>query len=114
MHETILLHACVCVIVGARLACSSTWLGKSSWGNFISGIALDHQLIIYSQVLATGLIRTSIVYRVHSNCALKYAGKPWIHQIFLPMFQKHYFAKLFYHRSFLLYRNINDCSIREY
>ena len=27
-----------------------------------------------------GSIRISIVYRVHSYRALKYAGKPWIHQ----------------------------------
>ena len=45
-------------------------------------IALDHQLIIYSRALATGSIKISIVYGVHSYRALKYAGKPWIRQSF--------------------------------
>ena len=48
-----------------------------------------------------GSIKFSIVYGVHSYHALKYAGKPWIrHKVFSPMFQKHYFAKVFYRQSF--------------
>ena len=29
-------------------------------------------------------------YRVQGRCTLKNAGKPWIRQSFLPMFQKQY------------------------
>ena len=91
-------------IVGARFACSSTWLGKSSWGNFISSrIALDHQLIIYSRALATGLIRISIIYGVHSYRALKYAGKPWIYQSFFVNVSKALFRQTFLPPNFLLY-----------
>ena len=58
-------------IVGACLSCSSTWLVEVT---SFQGIALDHQLIIYSRALATGSIRISIVYGVHSYSALKYVG----------------------------------------
>ena len=69
------------------------------------GIALDHQLIIYSRALATGSI-ISIVYGVgvHSYRALKYAGKPWIRQSFFANVSKALFRpKHFYRQSFLLY-----------
>ena len=55
---------------------SSIWLGNPVGVTSLHGIVLDHQLIIYSQALATSLIRISIVYGigVHSYRALKYAG----------------------------------------
>ena len=57
-----------------------------------------HQLIIYSRALATGSIRISIVYGVHSYRALKYAGKPWIRQCFESTISPNFFtAEVFYY-----------------
>ena len=41
---------------------------------------------------------------MHSYHALKYAGKPWIHQSFKSTISPNFFtAKLFYRQTFLLY-----------
>ena len=93
-------------IVRTRLACTYIMVVAFSYGNPVGvtsfhGIVLDHQLIIiYSRALITGSIRISIVYGVgvHSYCALKYAGKPWVRQCFKSTISPNFFtAKVFYY-----------------
>ena len=50
-----------------------------------------------------GSIKISIVYGVHSYSALKYAGKPWIRQIFSINVSKALFRQTFLPPKFLLY-----------
>ena len=59
-----------------------------------------------------------VVYGVQSCRTLKIQASLGFAKVFSPMFQKHYFVKLFYHQSFILYgilcQHIMYCEILSY